>query len=258
MRAEVLTRESCVCASPCQSRRVRRVLFSAVILFVAVPAGAAPDASYGLELEGIGKVGVVKSIEGGDEARPLTTTFGDVPAGLSSLVAGFADGKSIATKLTLTNGVTIKRAREARLVRVHLPSIGAGGASDVALVFSASPLTPSPWLSPKNVVLPAPGKKIADARVDAGQGIRVARLSAIEITQTSGKAATNEITIEGEPGSLPAISAWSKSKAVRSLSIDYVDPDVKTLIRIRLDGCTPKSFVPTPATLTLACTGVRS
>ncbi len=111
---------------------------------------------------------------------------------------------------------------------------------------------------PEDVVLPAPGKKIADARVDAGQGIRVARLSAIEVTQSSGRAATNDITIEGEPGSLPAISAWSKSKSARPISIDYVDPDVKTLIRIRLDSCTPKAFVPTPATLTLACTGVRS
>jgi hypothetical protein len=230
-----------------------------VLLFVlAAPAAAAPkDASYGLELEGIGKIGIVKAIEGGDESRPLTTTFGDVSPGLASLVAGFAEGKPVASKLVLTNGVTIKRAQDAKLFRVHLPAIGHGGAGDVTLAFAASPLTSSPWLSPKAVVLPAPGRKIADARVEAGQGIRVAKLSALVISQAGAKGVPNEVTIEGEPGSLPAMSTWWKAKTARSVSIDYVDPDVKSLVKVRLDGCTPRSFTPTPATIVMSCSGAR-
>src|SRR2546426_1053692 len=82
---------------------------------------------------------------------------------------------------------------------------------DDALVFAATPLTSSPWLSPKNVLLAVPGARIADVRVDVGEGIRVAKISAITIDQRNGRAAIGDVRIEAEPGSLPAMSAWAKS-----------------------------------------------
>lgn len=236
---------------------MRRWRLLVLAMLAATPAAAAPGA-FQLEIDGVGKIGFVKSIEGGDEAHPLSVTFAEVTPSLSAFVAGFAEGKPVSRKLAFTNDVTIKRAREAQLLRVRLPAIGGGGSPDVALVFAASPLVSSPWLSAKAVAAPPPGKRIADARVDAGQGIRVRKISAVEIAQSAGKGVVREVTIEGEPGSLPAMAAWAKSKAARSLRVDYVDADVKTLIEIRLDGCTPRSFVPTPATLTLACSSIRS
>lgn len=229
-------------------------VFLVISLFV-VPANAA--GSFQLEVDGA-RLGIVKSVEGGEENRPLTIAFGEVTPALSTLVSGFADGRPLATKkLTLTDGITIKRSQDARLMRVRLPAIGGGGAPDVALSFAALPLVASPWISAKTVSLPAAGSKIADARVDVGAGIRVAKLSALEITQSSGKGVVNEITIEGEPGSLPAMSSWAKSKAPRAIAVDYVDADVKTVIKLRLEGCGPRAFVSTPATLTVACASIH-
>lgn len=222
----------------------------------AIPANAA--GTFQLEIDGA-RVGIVKSVFGAEENRPLDVALADVTPELSSLVTAFAEGKPLATKkLTLTDGVTIKRSSDARLMRIRLPSIGHGGAPDVALSFATAPLVASPWISAKTVSLPAAGAKIADARADAGQGIRVAKVSSVEITQSSGKAVPNEITIEGEPGSLPAMTAWAKSKAPRAITIDYVSADVKTLIKVRIDGCVPRSFVSTPATLTLVCAAVHA
>ena len=231
---------------------VKALRVFALLFLAAVPASA-ETTQYQLEIDGASKLGLVKSLEGGDEGRPLAVTFADVNPGLAAFVSGFAEGKPVASRLAFSNGVHVKRAKEARVLKVRLPAMGEGGSSDVVVSFTASPLQSSPWLSPRSVALPPAGKRITGARVDAGPNIRIAKISAIEITQSGGRGVASEITIEGEPGSLPAMATWSKAKSPRNVTVAYVDVEMTRLVELRLEGCTPKSFVPTPATMTLAC-----
>ena len=186
-------------------------------------------------------------------------------------MTAFASGKPVKRDVRLASGAIIRRTNAARLVAVHLPLLGAGGAADVELGFAAAPLTTQPLLSvsAKESSAPPASARIASFRIDVSglPAIAAPKLDAITLTQKpDGTATTGTIGFEAGAGGAPPFMAWQKANrghpGPRTVKIEYVAADGAAILELLLERCTPTTVVPQGANgttrVTLTCASVRA
>lgn len=238
-----------------------------VLIVLAGSASADTTGRYALEMSGE-RYGLVTLKP---DAAQLVLTTPDVPRPLVTLVTAFASGKPVKRDVRLASGAIVRRTNAARLVTVHLPQLGAGGAADVELCFTAASLTTQPLLavSAKESAPPPASARIASFRVDVGgvPPIAAPKLDAITLAQKpDGTATTGTIGFEVGAGGAPPFVAWQRSNgghaASRSVKIEYVGADGAAILELQLERCTPTTVVPQGANgttrVTLTCASVRA
>ena len=249
-------------------QRVARSASAVFVLFgLAASASADTTGRYTLEMSGE-RYGLVTLKP---DAAQLVLTTQDVPRPLVTLVTAFASGKPVKRDVRLASGAIVRRTKEARLVAVHLPQLGAGGSADVELGFTAAPLTTQPLLSvsAKESAPPPASARIASFRIDVGglAAIAAPKLDAITLTQKAdGSATTGTVGFEAGAGGAPPFVAWQKSSgghpAQRTVRIEYVGADGAAILELQLERCTPAAVVPQGANgttrVTLSCASVRA
>ncbi|MDB4934059.1 MAG: hypothetical protein JWP87_1031 [Labilithrix sp.] len=237
------------------------VLFAAAVHAPQV-ARADDRARFALDLSGV-RYGLVRaSVEG---EKTLVIGAQDIAPALVTLVDTFAQGKPVRRDARLTSGAVVRKANDARLTAVKLPSLGSGGATDVELAFAVSAVTTQPLLSAKEAPAQPAGARISTFRIDlsAMQAIEAPKLDAITVTQKpDGVATTGEIGIEVAAGGAPPFVAWQKKPAPRTLRIEYVGGDGAAILKLQLDRCTPSSVKPLGASgttrITMTCGALRA
>ena len=228
-------------------------------------APLAPVAStFALELSGV-RFGPVRALEASEPSSPCRKTLllatQDVAPPLATLLDAFLQRKPLKRDVRLTSGAVMRKANDARLVSMKLPALGSGGSADVELAFVVPALTTQPLLSAKEAPPPPASAHIASFRIDLSgmQAFEAPKLDAITLTQDSDfVVTTGEIAIEVAAGGAPPFVAWQRAgRTPRSLRIEYVAADGRTLLKLALDRCTPTAVKPLGASgttrITLAC-----
>ena len=237
------------------------------LLALAGSASADTTGSYALEMSGE-RYGLVTLKP---DAAQLVLTTQDVPRPLVTLVTAFASGKTVKRDVRLASGAIIRRTKDARLVAVHLPQLGAGGTADVELAFTAAPLTQQPLLSvsAKESAPPPASARIASFRIDVSglAAIAAPKLDAITLTQKpDGTVTTGTIGFEAGAGGAPPFMAWQKASGghpqPRTVKIEYVGADGAAILELQLERCAPTTVVPQGANgttrVTVTCASVRA
>lgn len=243
------------------------VVFLAFAFAFAGPAAADTTGRYALEMSGerYGLV-VLKPAP-----AQLVVSTQEVPRPLVTLLTGFASGKPVKRDVRLSSGAIIRKTKDARLVAVHLPQLGAGGAPEVELAFTAAPLTTQPLLSvsAKESAPPPASARITTFRIEVASIPTVAapKLDAITLTQKpDGTVTTGVVGFEAGAGGAPPFAAWQKANgghpAPRTVKIEYVAADGAAILELQLERCMPTEVVPQGANgttrIAMTCGGVRA
>jgi hypothetical protein len=198
----------------------------------------------------------------------LVLTAQELTPSLAAMVDSFTRGVLVKRDIRLTSGAVVRKANDARLVSAKLPSLGAGGSTEIELGFDAPRITTQPLLSAKEAPPSPASTRIAGFRLDLTglQAIDAPKIDAITVTQrTDGAAITGELGFDVAAGGAPPFLAWQKASpgkgAPRAVNVEYIAGDGAAILKLHLDRCVPTAVKPMGASgttrITLACTAVR-
>jgi hypothetical protein len=243
-----------------------------MVLAIAATASAAraePSPSYATGAftlsVGTTQAGWVRSVEGDapreDGAVLVAVRFDTLSPALTRVVTSWLGGKVQRTDFALVSAAVMRKAPGARIASVRLPAIGFGAPAPVEIAFEAKSFATAPVLTPASDRAVPQGDRVASFHVElAGKATRVVKLGEVTLKRGANGVAPAEVTLEVAAGATQPWRAWAKTPGTKSVQVDYVTSDERSILKVTLDGCRPTSIKPTngPTTrVVVACQSAR-
>lgn len=211
---------------------------------LSLPAHASADehGALALVLDGVDG-GYVRATTAGDGTKRMLAIATDEPtAPLLGAVRAFLDGKTPRRSIVLSTSAVLKRANDARLVDVRLPSY-AGGSGELVLGFEVGSTSTSPSLRLASDRAKPRGKRLAGFRLALSDlpTREAARLEPVVLRNEKGAVIPGALSFDVPTRDAPALVGWSKRPTPRNGALEYVSATGETVLRIDLAGCTPSS-----------------